>query len=167
MAALLNQLAPLMFLQGRERPPVPSPIGPRSPAPALVRVSEPSTTSPERKRLLPQPQAKPSIVQKPAVLAPSPLRPAANSMPPAEAENPVMQLVLRIAAGEFKTQSGERKETSVVQPDKIKQAPPRPVRVGEHPIPAWPNAETSPLAVSSRPSLVEVVRQAPPLPSLP
>jgi len=78
-----------------------------------------------------------------------------------------MQLVWRIAAGEFRTQRHDRNETSGVQPDKVKEAPPRPVLVSEHPIPVWPKAETSPLAVSSRPSLVEVVRQAPLLLSLP
>jgi hypothetical protein len=163
MAALLNQLAPLLFLHGRENPSV----RPRSPAPGFVRVSELSAPSPARKRLLSQPQARSSIVHKPAVPAASWPRTSANLLPPAEAENVVMQLVLRIAAGEYRTQRRDRNEASGVQPDKIEQAPPRPVLVSEHPILVWPKAEASPLAASSRPTLVEVVRQAPPLPSLP
>ena len=168
MAALLNQLAPLLFLHRRENPSVPSAIGSRSPAPAFVRVPELSATSPARKRLLSPPEARSTIVHKPAVLlASSPMRTPANALSPTDAESVVSQLVLRIAGGEFKSPRSERNETSVVQPDRIKQAPPRPVLVGEHRIAVRPKAEASPLVASSRPSLVEVVRQAPPLPSLP
>jgi hypothetical protein len=167
MASLLNELAPLMFLHGRERPSVPSNVRPHPPPAALVRVSELSATSWARKQLLSRPQAGSSIVHKPAVLAPSPLRTPANLMQSPEAENAVSQLVLRIATGEFNIRRSTRNEPSVVQPDKIKQAPPRPVLVGEHPVMAWPRAEASALAASSRPSLVEVVRRAPPPPSLP
>lgn len=167
MAALFSQLAPLMFLHRRENSSVASAIGPRSPAPAFVRVPELSATSPARKRLFSSPEARSTIVHKPAVLASSRMRTPGNSLPSGEAENVVMQLVLRIAAGEFRTEGSERNETSVVQPDKIKQAPPRPLLVGEHRMPLWPKAEVSMLAASLRPSLVEVVRQAPPLPLLP
>jgi hypothetical protein len=173
-ASLLDALAPLMFLHGRERPSSPPNLGTQAflpPAPMLVRVPTlPADASPiARRRKLAglQSEAPLRSIHRPNVSTSSPARVVPAPTGALEGENAVMQLVERIAAGEWRTRKREQSDSSALLPQLIAQAPPRPVLAVAHPLLAPPPEEAFSSAPSSRSSLVEVVLQAPPLPSVP
>jgi hypothetical protein len=157
-ASLLDELAPLMFLHGREKPSSPSNFRLRAsptPAPMFVRVPIVPAEMPPR------------IIRKATGTTSSSARLAADPAPIIKGENAVMQLVERIIAGEWRTRKREPRGSCEILPQQVTQAPPRPVLAVAHPLPAPPSEQAFPSSTSSRPSLVEVVLQAPPLPSIP